>query len=104
MNLDSILFHIQNCSILAAETAVILLTFARFRRTRERGFALIGISSVVFCLLVGFYYIVSDDSLGAQPASRIAGTAIYVLGAILWVFGVASVCRGPSARPKQGSR
>ena len=101
MDTPTITFHLTNAVTAVAQAAIFVLAAIAYKRTREWGFALIALATMIYFWNVAFHYLVQFGVF--LPEARwskrdsdfiyAVDAAVYIVGTVLDVLGIARVCR-----------
>jgi hypothetical protein len=94
-------FHLTNAVTAVAQVAIFVFAVIAYRRTREWGFALIALATMIYFWNVAFHYLVQfgvflPEARWSRRDSDLiyaADAAVYIIGTVIDVIGIARICR-----------
>ncbi|PYL64443.1 MAG: hypothetical protein DMF20_10605 [Verrucomicrobia bacterium] len=101
VEMPTITFHVTNAVTAIAQAVILFYVLAAYKRTREWGFGLIAVATVIYFWNVAFHYLVQfrvvvPESLWSNRGSDLIyalDAAVYIIGVGLDVLGIARLCK-----------
>ena len=101
VDMPTVTFHVTNAVTAIAQAMILFYVLAAYKRTREWGFGVIALATVIYFWNVGFHYLVQfrmvvPEALWSKRESDVVyalDAAVYIIGAGLDVLGIARLCK-----------